>query len=109
MALNFVVRLYGLDGLVRHSPVLGACRISRIAVDCIWRSRLHFRNRVLLGEASAIQPLDLAPFRERRNGLSFLCRALVCRIARVSGPFFGTGSPKSSSLFATSIVFPWVR
>jgi hemolysin III len=37
MALHFVVRLYGLDGLVRHSPILAACRIPRIALDHIWR------------------------------------------------------------------------
>ena len=82
MALHFVVRLYGLDGLVRHSPILAACRIPRIALDHIWRPRLHLRNRVLLGEASPVQPLDLAPFRERGNSLSFLRRPLVCRVGR---------------------------
>jgi hypothetical protein len=82
IALNFVVRLYGLDGIVRHSPILAACRIPRIALDYIWRPRLHLRNRVLLGEASPIQPLDLAPFRKRGNSLSFLRRPLVCRVGR---------------------------
>ena len=82
MALHFVVRLYGLDGIVRHSPILAAGRIPRIALDHIWRPRLHLRNRVLLGEASPIQPLDLAPFRERGNSLSFLRRPLVCRVGK---------------------------
>jgi len=40
------------------------------------------RNRVLLGEASPVQPLDLAPFRERGNNLSFLRRPLVCRVGK---------------------------
>ena len=84
MALHFVVRLYGLDGLVRHSPILAACRIPRIALDYIWRPRLHLRNRVLLGEASPVQPLDLAPFCKRGNSLSFLRRPLVCRVERES-------------------------
>jgi len=74
--------LYGLDGLVRHSPILAACRIPRIALDYIWRPRLHLRNRVLLGEASPVQPLDLAPFCKRGNSLSFLRRPLVCRVGK---------------------------
>jgi hypothetical protein len=84
IALNFVVRLYGLDGIVRHSPILAARRIPRIALDYIWRPCLHLRNRVLHGEASSIQPLDLAPLRERGNSLSFLRRPLVCRVGRES-------------------------
>src|SRR5262249_4253267 len=84
IALNFVVRLYGLDCIVGHSPILAACRIPGFAVDYIWRACLHLRNRVLLGEASPVQPLDLAPFRERGNSLSFLRRPLVCRVGRES-------------------------
>src|SRR6516162_1033209 len=84
IALNFVVHLYGLDCIVRHSPILAACRIPRIVLDYIWRPCLHLRSRVLLGEASPIQPFDLAPFRERGNSLSFLRRPLVCRVGRES-------------------------
>src|SRR5215510_11472556 len=83
IALNFVVRLYGLDGIVRHSSILAACRIPRIAMDYIWMPCLNLGSRVLLGETSPIQPLDLAPFSERGNWLSFLRRPLVCRIGRV--------------------------
>jgi len=84
IALNFVVGLYRLDCIVGHSPILAACRIPGFAVDYIWRACLHLRNRVLLGEASPVQPLDLAPFRERGNSLSFLRRPLVCRVGRES-------------------------
>ena len=62
--------------------ISAACRIPRIALDYIWRPCLHLRSRVLLGEASRIQPFDLAPFCERGNRLSFLRRPLVCRVGR---------------------------
>ena len=66
MVLNCVVRLYGLDGIVRHSPVLAACRISRIALDYIWRPRLHLGIAFYL-ESGPKTPFFRATLRARHS------------------------------------------
>ena len=69
--------LMGWLAVVAVKPILLACTGPRDSPHTRRRHRLHRRPRILRRPPHKVQPLHLAPLRDRRNDLSLLRCALV--------------------------------